>query len=98
MFFCSTTWTRYDYAIYLLVGGTAYGPDLNGVTYVQNADSAQVAGGNWEGSSLEAKFYCEANTTYHVRLLSQNSPANIYYYQHPIHMGMFAYTIGEGVY
>jgi hypothetical protein len=91
-------WTRYDVALYLLINGAAYGADLNGQTYMQNADSQTAAGGSWDGQSIETKFFCEANTTYHVRLLSQNSPASTSYYQHPVHMNMWAYTVGEGVY
>ena len=94
----AANWTRYDVALYLLINGAAYGADLNGQTYMQNADSQSAAGGLWDGQSIETKFFCEASTTYHVRLLTQNSPANVYYYQHPIHINMWAYTVGEGVY
>jgi hypothetical protein len=91
------SWQRYDVAIYLLIGGSAYGNDLNGQTYHQNADSAESTA-TWMGQSIEAHFFCEANTTYHVRFLSQAQGANANYYQHPVHMNMWSYTVGEGVY
>ena len=95
IFHSNTAWTRYDVAIRLVVNGV-YGPDLNGQTYHQNADSEVQT--TWAGQSIEAKFFCEANTNYHVYVLSWNTPAGVSYYQSPGHMSMYAYTVGEGVY
>jgi hypothetical protein len=92
-----TGWIRFDIQIKLLVNNTAYGPDINGQTFHQDADSMEYLN-NWEGHSIEAKFFCEANTVYHARVLSRNSPSGVQYYQHPTHSNMWAYTVGEGVY
>jgi hypothetical protein len=93
----SPDWNRHDVALYLLVDG-AYGADLNGQSFHQNADSCPGGGYyvEWQGNSLEAMFYCEANKAYHVRFLVQGGSGGNYY-QSPDHMNMWAYTIGEGV-
>ena len=96
IFDTDTSWVRYDTQIILLVNG-AYGADLNGQTFHQNAESNEASAG-WQGTSIEATFYCEANVTYYARWLSKNSPGGVYYYQHPAHTNMWAYTVGEGVY
>jgi hypothetical protein len=95
-----TTWTRYDYAIQLYnTGSGATVTDLNGASYVQNADSRDAEGGAWSGSSLEYKFYCEASINYGVRLVGgPGSGANGIYYQHAVYLNFGAYTVGEGVY
>ena len=96
------SWTRYDVMLRLLINAAAYGPDLNGQAFHQNADSQPGASVDnypeWQGQSIEAKFFCEANTTYHVRFESQGGGGSVNYFQHPIHMNMWAYTVGEGVY
>jgi hypothetical protein len=96
IFNSAVAWTRYDIVIRLIVNG-AYGADLNGQSLHQNADSETNA--VWAGQSLEAKFYCEANTRYDLQVLTYNTPANqVWYYQSPGHQNMYAYTVGEGVY
>ena len=96
----SPDWNRYDSAIYLLVGGSAYSGDFNGQIFHQNADSMPGGGyfGDWMGNNLEARFYCEANTTYHPRLLTQGGGAGNSYYRSQSHIHFWAYTVGEGVY
>jgi hypothetical protein len=95
--YVNAAWTRYDQQIQL-ANASGEVADLNGISYFQKADSSEAHGGSWVGASIEARFYCEANLPYYVRLLSLSSPANTYYYQHPVHLNMFAYTVGEGVY
>lgn len=92
---CGTAWTRMDVALRLVVNGS-YGGDLNGRWLHQNADSHEAV--NWEGNSIEAVFYCEANVAYHVYIVSYNSPGGCQYYRHPQHTNFWAYTVGEGVY
>lgn len=91
-----TGWIRYDICIRLLKNNSAYGPDLMGQEFHQNANSMEYLN-NWDGESIEARFWCEANTVYHVRALTRNSPGGIQYYQHPTHTNFWAYTVGEGV-
>lgn len=92
----TVAWTRRDVAFFLVVNGS-YGPDLNGRQVHQNADSSETV--NWDGNSIEVQYYCEANTTYNVYWLAQNTPSSqCYYYRHPTHTNMWAYTVGEGVY
>ena len=92
----SVAWTRRDVAIRLVVNGS-YGADLNGRDLHQNADSSETVG--WDGNSIEAQFYCEANVAYHVYIVSYNTPASAAnYYRHPNHTNFWAYTVGEGVY
>jgi hypothetical protein len=91
-------WIRYDYKLRLVTGG-GYNNDLNGS---QTHQKANVWGGSatdpWWGTSVEALFYCEANTDYTVYLLSASSSPNGVYYQSSGHWNMWGYTIGEGVY
>jgi hypothetical protein len=96
----SPDWNRFDVAIYLLVNSSVYSGDLNGQVFHQNADSMPGGGyfADWQGNSIEAKFFCEANTTYHPRFLAQGGGGGNLYYQAPHHMNMWAYTVGEGVY
>jgi hypothetical protein len=95
----SPDWNRFDVAIYLLVNG-AYGGDLNGQTFHQNADSMPGGGyyTGWQGNSIEARFFCEANTAYHARFLAQGGGSGNVYYRSKEHLNMWAYTVGEGVY
>lgn len=94
----TTSWVRYDAQIILLQGGVGYVADLLGQTFHQNADSTEATS-QWNGMSIEATYYLEANIDWYVRLLSKNTPAQVvYYYQHPVHMKFYAYTVGEGVY
>lgn len=92
-------WVAYVYALRLVVNG-AYGNDLNGNgTFTRyNSVDGPAGGNNWWGTSIEALFYCEANTNYDVYLLSRYAGGNTYYYQSNGHMNLWAYTIGEGVY
>jgi hypothetical protein len=90
-------WTRYDYGLKLVVNG-AYGNDLNGVGFTQKAHSNESHGGTWLMTSIEALFYCEANTNYIVYLVSLGGGGNMLYYQYFTHYNLWAYTIGEGVY
>src|SRR3954452_6428264 len=85
-------WERFDWHIYLLVNGAAYSGDLNGVKMVQKAMSSEGNGHTdpWLVCSIEGQFYCEANTDYHLRLLTGGGGG--YYYQHPVHLNMWAYT------
>jgi len=94
---CNTGWQRYDYQLRLVVN-SVYGNDLNGINYFQKANSNENHGGSWLMSSIEARWYCEANTTYHCYLLSKSSSPNCYYYQHPEHYTLWSYTVGEDVY
>jgi hypothetical protein len=96
----SPDWNRYDVAIYLLVGGSAYSGDLLGQGMHQNADSMPGGGyfADWMGNNIEARFYCEANTTYHPRFLAQGGGAGNSYYRSQGHIHFWAYTVGEGVY
>lgn len=94
----TVSWIRYDVQIALVQGGVGYVPDLNGQTYHQNADSSEQTA-QWNGQSIQATFYLEANIDWYVRLLSKNTPSQVvYYFQSPQHMNFFAYTVGEGVY
>jgi hypothetical protein len=98
IYYSPGAWTRYDYILSLLVNG-AYNPDLNGIQYFQKANSGESTGhaDPWLGADIEGKFFCEANTQYYVRLLSQSNNGGSYY-QSPNHINMYAYTVGEGVY
>jgi hypothetical protein len=95
IFLSAGDWVRYDVALRLVVNGS-YGPDLNGQSLHQNADSN--VNNVWHGQSVEAKFFCEANTNYEVYAVTYNTPSGISYYQAPNHMSLYAYTVGEGVY
>lgn len=88
------TWVRYDYKLRLLVSG-AYGNDLNGINFFQKA-TPNGGGTQWWGNSVEALFFCEANTDYQVYLLSAGGGAANNYYQAQVHWNLWAYTIGEG--
>ena len=92
-------WYAYVYALRLVVAGN-YGNDLNGYGTHTKYNSCDGPGGgnNWWGASIEALFYCEANTDYQVYLLSRYAGGNVYYYQSNVHMNLWAYTIGEGAY
>lgn len=96
----SPDWNRYDLQIRLLQGSVGYVNDLNGQQFHQNADSMPGGGyfADWMGNNLEARFYCEANIDYYVRLLTQGGGAGNSYYQSSNHIGFWAYTVGEGVY
>jgi hypothetical protein len=88
-------WVTYYYKLRLLVNGS-YANDLNGN---QTFQKANVWGGaDWFGSSIEGRYYCEANTNYEVYLLSGGANAAGSYYQSSGHWNMWAYTVGEGVY
>ena len=95
----SPDWNRFDVAIYLLVNSAAYSGDLYGQVYHQNADSMPGGGYflDWQGQSIEARFFCEKDTTYHARFLAHAGGAGNAYWQSPGHMNMWAYTVGEGV-
>lgn len=100
--FCICTgpaaWTRYDYELRLCVNGPSnYGNDLNGINFFQKANAAG-GGTTWWGTSIESLWFCEANTDYMVYFLSKGNGASCQYYQHQVHWGLWAYTIGEGVY
>lgn len=90
-------WARYDYGLELVVNGTYGGVDLNGVGFVQKANGCG-GGTTWWGTSIEALFFCEANTNYNVDLVSKGNGSGATYYQATVHWNLWAYTIGEGVY
>ena len=93
----AAAWTRYDYKWRLVVNG-AYGNDLLGFNAVQKANSNSANPNPWWGISIEALWYCEANTNYIAYLLSAGNGASSSYYQYVGHYNIWAYTIGEGVY
>jgi hypothetical protein len=95
----AVAWPANGVAFEAAGGSGATVTDLNGASYVQNADSRDAEGGAWSGSSLEYKFYCEAGINYGVRLVGgPGSGANGIYYQAPTTLNFGAYTVGEGVY
>lgn len=89
-------WTRYDYELRLVTGG-GYNNDLNGINFFQKAN-ATGGGTTWWGTAIEGLWFCEANTDYMVYFLSKGGGGSCTYYQSQGHWGLWAYTIGEGVY
>lgn len=91
-------WERFDWQLQLLNTNYAYGNDLNGIGVYQQTLGSEGTGHSdpWNGCGIEGLFYCEANSNYWCRLLTAGGGG--YYYQHPVHFNMWAYTIGEGVY
>lgn len=90
-------WVGYVYALRLVVNGV-YNNDLNGNQIFTKYNSLETHSDSWWGSSIEALFYCEANTNYQVYLLSRYGGGNTYYYRSTGHLNLWAYTIAEGVY
>lgn len=90
-------WTRYDYGMELVVNGVYGGADLNGISFVQKANACG-GGTTWWGFSIEALWYCEANTNYTVDFVSKGNGSGATYYQATVHWNLWAYTIGEGAY
>ena len=90
-----TAWQRYDYLLRLVDGGGNPVNDLNGRSTVQKADSTEQ---NWRSVSISNYYYCEANTTYNVQLLSASSSPNVTYHKDRVFVRMWSHTIGEGAY
>ena len=90
-------WERFDWWLRLVVNG-GYGNDLNGIGLVQKAMSSEGTSHHdpWIGCSIEALFYCEANTAYHVQELTAGGTG--IYYQSDGHNNMWAHTVGEGMF
>ena len=91
------SWARYDYELRLVVNGN-YGNDLNGINFFQKANACGGGTQGW-GTSIESLWFCEANTSYIVYLLSKGGDGQgVTYYQSQYSWALWAYTIGEGVY
>lgn len=96
--YATGAWERLDWQLQLLINNYTYGNDLNNIGVYQQIIGSEGSGhaDPWNGSGIEGLFYCEANSNYWVRFLAAGGGGN--YYQHPVHLNMWSYTIAEGVY
>lgn len=92
-------WTRQDFALCLLDQNGAAIADLNGISFFQKITVRDNEGGAWQGYTVNAQFFCEANQPYNVQMQSLSaSVAGYTYYAADVHLSLHGHTIGEGVY
>ena len=88
----SAGWNRCD------VGLVSSPYDLTGRNVGARVAMSSVAGVPWEGVSLSATFYIEANQTFAVGLYSfiWDGQGGMQYHDGAAYLTLFGYTLGEG--